>query len=225
MSLMQAMAQGNLGKYEVTEQAPGFAGVILDGFKKDEYKNYATYSEVPVADRAGGIPGKPMSFGIIPGRQFVFDEELQTYVDKGPVQFEASQEPVKSAVEQMTFKGKRGKALQEILDPKSKKSKTITATEVAEATPEVKVTLQGGFGKFVGKYVDVIQDNELVVLCQDIAESGFTPQQSEDDTVQLTWTNPSTGVQQSVEVYYLGLTFEVTSVSTRFFIFHLGTAE
>lgn len=188
-----------------------YAGIALDESFTAEYQRQRPgpmgvgVTQVPVADPKGS-PKRSITID----KNYTWDPKTESFVLSPEKPFASSTQSNKQEKPKAP-KGKRAKALQDIIE---------TSSEEMVIIPSIKVSLQGIFGKFTGKYVDALVQDKLLVLLQEDTEDGFVPPESEDNTVKVSWIDRE-GDPQVFEAYYLGLLFTSKVINKTSYIFHL----
>ena len=204
-------SQNDRDNFEDFDESKQYAGIALDVSNATSYKKQRPgpggldVTQVPVADPHGSKDRT-----IIKGKNFKWSEVHEQFVETDEAQIEILS-PSPKQEKSKTPKGKRGKALQAIIE---------TSTDEMVVIPTFKVSLQGVFGKFTGKYVDALIQDKLLVLVQEAEEDGFVPPESEDNTIKVSWIDVE-GEPQIFEAYYLGMTFTSKILGKTSYIFHL----
>jgi hypothetical protein len=210
-SLFNEVTETPNESFDGFEESKQYAGIALDASNTTAYQKHrpgpmgVPVMQVPVADPKGSTERS-----LTIDKNYTWDPNTESFVltDKAPFksnQISNQQEKPKAP------KGKRAKALQDIIE---------TSHEEMVIIPSLKVSLQGVFGKFTGKYVDALVQDKLLVLLQEDSEDGFVPPESEDNTVKVSWIDRE-GDPQVFEAYYLGLTFTSKVINKTSYIFHL----
>lgn len=195
--------------------ATKYDGITIDASNPTQYKSKAKgprglpVCELPIANTTedgGGVVGQPRGYGFVPGKNFTFIPD-QGFVETNTTIFDKAVLATSTPQAKAPAKGK-GKAKHE------------TMVDVPEKV-YTKVSLQGTFGKFTGKYIDVVQEEQLLVLIQDADEDGFVPPVSEDTSLKLSWINQD-GDPSVYEVFFLGLQYTSKTLGITSFIFHIA---
>jgi len=203
--------RSSLGNYK--ESIACGSGIVQDASDKNGYVSKGTgpggvpICQLPIADVQGGINGDPTA-GFVAGKNFTYSEEAGGFVETKMSLFNVNVSKPSPTVPAKAPKSKRGKVLQAIVEDKPMPREYV------------KVALQGSFGKFTGKYIDVVQEDQLLVLVQESLEDGFVPPISEDSTIKMSWIID--GEPNVYEVFFLGLQYTSKVLGMTSFIFHIA---
>ena len=204
----------------------GIGRVILP--EGSDYSNMGGQTVIPHSLPSGGIAGKDKWYGIKPGFVMRWDNDAAQYIPEkaheiikarpatAPAPAKAGAEP-EAAAEPEAEEAAPKEAVNLPMDILSELQASVTAQkqfldQEDRAANQVRVTLQGAFGKARGMYMNVIEQDDLLILVADADAQIFTPALSED-LVKVTYQ------KQTRQVHYTGIEFEVPSFHCVFQVF------
>lgn len=172
-----------------------------------------TGTKVPLSSRTGGIEGSRSAYGAVVKGKVMSGEGLnpvgEIAIKESPMTDRKSRS-VKKAPDKVE------KAIDELLDDEvpapAKRSRAKSKAKAEVNSPAVsnkykRATLEGVFGTYKGKYVDVFRDGNVLVLMYSLDDAAFCPPADPDHPIQVSCD----GI--SYEVYYFGIDFAVESIN------------